>query len=411
MGGAQSDTSIIRELFARELEEILLNIFLNLDPVSLKNCRLTCSQWNEFIQRRVWSSKTSRSYLRHRLSGRWKSEEPSSRLIRLKCDSSVSYMVCDESLVILALDIGNVLAFDAHLGELKYEVTDCSRSHGTQVDIGPSKVVAVSGNGLVTIFDKNDGRIEYRENSHDGQERDQDEFGIGIKMLEKRAIVGGEDGIVRILERDSISGQWRLSHSLTGRPGITHIDGNEEWACIGTRGVVQVWDLNTLSLLHTKHEMAVEVWMLSLSFPFVLVVGGQHWRGLKVFHLTTGELVREMESEKSYHNVHCTSQTVTLCEVNSEAKKEVLLYDLSQLTNKNIPEKNLWFKRMEFQVRWYSRVEAVSNTSKLFVCANNRLALFDFWNDGAIPVSTEVEEEEVVSNSSEDDVSSSEDDE
>ena len=62
---------------------------------------------------------------------------------------------------------------------------------------------------------------------------DQDEFGIGIKMLEKRAIVGGEDGIVRILERDSISGQWRLSHSLTGRPGITHIDGNEDWACIG----------------------------------------------------------------------------------------------------------------------------------------------------------------------------------
>ena len=57
---------------------------------------------------------------------------------------------------------------------------------------------------------------------------------------------------------------------------------------------MQVWDLNTLSLLHTKHEMAVEVWMLSLSFPFVLVVGGQHWRGLKVFHLTTGELVREM---------------------------------------------------------------------------------------------------------------------
>ena len=66
---------------------------------------------------------------------------------------------------------------------------------------------------------------------------------------------------------------------------------------------------------------------------------------------------------------------------------------------------------MEFQVRWYSRVEAVSNTSKLFVCANNRLTLFDFWNDGAIPVSTEVEEEEVRSNSSEDDVSSSEDDE
>ena len=85
---------------------------------------------------------------------------------------------------------------------------------------------------------------------------------------------------------------------------------------------------------------------------------------------------------------------------------EVLLYDLSQLTNNNIPEKNLWFKRMEFQVRNSSQVVAVSSTSKLFVSANKRLTLFDFWNDGAIPASTEVEEEEMRSNSSEDDVSS-----
>ena len=47
---------------------------------------------------------------------------------------------------------------------------------------------------------------------------------------------------------------------------------------------------------------------------------------------------------------------------------------------------------MEFNIYSFSRVEAVSNTSKLFVCANNRLTLFDFWNDGAIPASTEVEE-------------------
>lgn len=397
----------------------MLNIFLNLDPVSLKNCRLTCSQWNEFIERRVWSSNTSRSYLRHRLSGRWKFEEPSSRRIHMerlvRHVSTVSYMVCDESLVILAMDTGYVVAFDAHLGELKYEVTDCNRSQwdmATQVDIGPSKAVAVSGSGLVTIFDKNDGRIEYRGNSDDGHERGWHVF--GIKMLEKRAIIGGQDGIVRILERQWINdGQWRLAHSLSGRPGITHIDGNEDWACIGTRDVVQVWNLNTLSLLPTKHEMTVKVWMLSFSFPFVLVVGGQDWSGVKVFNLTTGELVRDMKSEKSYHNVHCTSQIVTLCQINNEQNSvvEVLLYDLGQLTNNNIPEKNLWFKRMEFRVSRFSQVEAVSNTSKLFVSAKNRLTVFDFWNDGAIPASTEGDEEEVLvsPHSSEDDVSFSED--
>ena len=65
---------------------------------------------------------------------------------------------------------------------------------------------------------------------------------------------------------------------------------------------------------------------------------------------------------------------------------------------------------MEFQVSRFSQVEAVSNTSKLFVSAKNRLKVFDFWNDGAIPASTEGDEEEVQSrHSSEDDVSFSED--
>jgi len=243
----------------------------------------------------------------------------------------------------------------------------------------------------VTIFDKADGRVEYREDSGERQR-----MVFGIKMLEKRALVGGDDGIVRILERDSES-QWRLAHSLTGRRGITHIDGDENWACTGTRDLVQVWDLTSLHLLQTKHQMPVKVWMLAFSFPFVMVVGGEDWAGLKVFHVTTGELVRDIKSKK-YHNVQCSAQIVTLCQMNVQINKdvEVLMYDIRQLTNKNIIEKNLWFKRMEFQVgrSIFSQVEAVSNTTKLFVCAKNRLSVFDFWKDGAIPICTEVDEEE-----------------
>ena len=47
---------VVPELFSNELEEILLKIFLFLDPKSLKNSKLTCSQWKKFIDRRIWGS-------------------------------------------------------------------------------------------------------------------------------------------------------------------------------------------------------------------------------------------------------------------------------------------------------------------------------------------------------------------
>ena len=98
----------------------------------------------------------------------------------------------------------------------------------------------------MTIFDKADGRVEYREDSGERQR-----MVFGIKMLEKRALVGGDDGIVRILERDS--GQWRLAHSLTGRRGITHIDGDENWACTGNFGQTHIILLSRLRIRLTGH--------------------------------------------------------------------------------------------------------------------------------------------------------------
>merc|ERR1712241_1276768 len=74
MAGIQS--YIISELFNRELEEILLTIFLSLDPSSLKNSRLTCSQWNEFILRWIWGSNAARKYLGRKLHQNWRLEEP-----------------------------------------------------------------------------------------------------------------------------------------------------------------------------------------------------------------------------------------------------------------------------------------------------------------------------------------------
>jgi len=395
MAEAGNQSVIITELFARELEEILLKIFLYLDPRSLKNSRLTCSQWNEFLLRRIWNSSRSRSHLRQRLFRNWKSEEPSRPVYRKV--ERVHYIVCSEELIILSLeDRGDVLAFSAHSADLLYSVTSCKKNIfdvGIQLDIGPNHVLAVSGAGLVTIFDKHDGSIEYREAPHCSTR-----MVFGIKMLEARALTGAEDGVIHVFQRNSVN-QWRMVGLLSGHEGVTHIDGDENWVCSGTRQSIQIWDLQKLALVETSQKMSVKVWMLSYSFPFVYVVGGEDWRGFKVFNITTGSKLRDIQENKPYHNVQSNGEILTLCEMNdgeAGGLVAVVLYDVKQLADIDILDKDLWQRRMEFQVgrSIFSQVEAVSNKTKMFVSCKRRFSVYDFWKDGSARVIEEDSEEE-----------------
>ena len=51
---------------------------------------------------------------------------------------------------------------------------------------------------------------------------------------------------------------------------------------------------------------------------------------------------------KPYHNVQCNDQILTLCEMNDSdagGNVAVVLYDVKQLTDKKILDKDLWQRR------------------------------------------------------------------
>ena len=56
-----------------------------------------------------------------------------------------------------------------------------------------------------------------------------------------------------------------------------------------------MWDLQKMTLVETSQEMLVKVWMLSYFFPFVYVVGGDDWKGFKMFNVITGEKLRDIQ--------------------------------------------------------------------------------------------------------------------
>ena len=144
----------------------------------------------------------------------------------------------------------------------------------------------------------------------------------------------------------------------------------------GTRQNIQIWDLQKLALAETNQEMSVKVWMLSYCFPLVYVVGGEEWKGFKIFNITTGNKLRDIkvrllfitdglyghywllyyytnitilcQVNKAYHNVQCNGQILTLCEMNDPdagGLVAVVLYDVKQLTDTKILDKDLWQRR------------------------------------------------------------------
>jgi len=57
------------------LPHVMVNIFLNLEPCDLHNCRQVCKDWNTVIRLEVWQRKCTRNILEERLLNRWQQSQ------------------------------------------------------------------------------------------------------------------------------------------------------------------------------------------------------------------------------------------------------------------------------------------------------------------------------------------------
>eukprot|EP00088_Acartia_fossae_P058207 TRINITY_DN6805_c0_g1_i1.p1 TRINITY_DN6805_c0_g1~~TRINITY_DN6805_c0_g1_i1.p1 ORF type:complete len:403 (+),score=47.42 TRINITY_DN6805_c0_g1_i1:30-1238(+) len=61
----------MQELFAKNVPDIIVKIFLYLTAGELHVCRQVCSVWNEFIINEIWQSRRCRNQLKNRLHRNW----------------------------------------------------------------------------------------------------------------------------------------------------------------------------------------------------------------------------------------------------------------------------------------------------------------------------------------------------
>ena len=92
-------SDILLKLFQCGLEEILQRIFLFLDPRTLKNCKVTCKQWREFIDRRIWKSPSARKVLHQRLVSNWKNPNLVKNIDKILIEHRVDKIDCDSEVM------------------------------------------------------------------------------------------------------------------------------------------------------------------------------------------------------------------------------------------------------------------------------------------------------------------------
>ena len=297
---------VLLRLFNCDLDEALQLVFLSLDPVSLKNCRLVCKGWNSFIRRRVWGSPRARVGLKGRLLRHWKSASARvGMLLKDRCKEVYS-MACDEKRVYCGTADQHIQVFCISTGELIYErycaiedeaVTmavegeeELDPRPGVQLDLGEHLLAAITLGGVVSIWEKHTGAQLYLDRPHG-------KVGVfGVRVWGEVVITGAADASLVLLHNRN-DGTWTVGQKVsTGTSYITHLDSDGETLSVGTHTGLQLWKVKEeknsegevetrLSHLGGRLEERgpkLVVWMLVISQPYILIVGGEEWGGVQV---------------------------------------------------------------------------------------------------------------------------------
>ena len=380
--------SILQNLFDIGLEEIIQKIFLFLDSKSLKNAKQTCATWREFIDRRIWNSKSAREKLYSELVFKWKNEDSVKLWEKDLSDYGmyITFVVCDMQVIVCALRSGNLLTFDVNTCELLYSLDLASslQSGGIQMDISDTQIIIVCvDSGFIKILDKCTGEELLSENHPPSSGPSQI---LGIKMLENIGVAGAQNGVISFFRKrnQEKSKIWDIDRVNSGIGEITHIEGDEQRLVIGSRNGVYLWDMNQMKIIPSETSINVKVWMLSFHYPFVFVVGGDNWKGIQVYDILNGKLLRHIHQSVPFHNVHSNGRFLLMSErMNHRTPVTVAMNDVKELSGPSIKDEDLWSKKCTFNSASYSfsSVIAVSNMTKLIVTNRNTLRVSDFWKD------------------------------
>ena len=391
--GPTIDEFVLQKLFEREqaYTTILQKIFLYLDPKSLKNCKLTCSQWKVFIDKEIWGSFSARNVLDSKLMSNWKDED-FVEVSRINLSDKAGKFTCDKDVMVFCGDDG--LDVDVDGWSIVYSSTTQERLYSftypwiNYVSIGDDFISLDFSNQLI-IIKKFTGQIEYQ-----GQHASMKSW---WRMIGNVVVTANDSGKIRILSKDPETMKWTKQEQKSDIKLYSYLGlcGEEDYLVIADKEEIHLWDWKNGR--HTDKRVKCErAHQVEFITPFVFAhcgTPGQHI--MKIFNIFTGDLVRQniIDSPFKMHVGHKFLSIVT-----TFSQQSVSVFDLRELTNEELENDQLW--RRVFWARHsnseYSYADGASIKSKMVVISvgGRTVEIYDFWPDREYEVTEDTDSEE-----------------
>merc|ERR1719187_2116706 len=112
---------------------LVRNIFLNLDPRSLKRARQVCKEWDRLVMKEVWGSEEGRREMERRLDMRWREAQPTRIEVLVRPGYNVDSATCDDiHIAVIAVRREGWRTLESRL--VLYSATDLSLIYDHEVD-------------------------------------------------------------------------------------------------------------------------------------------------------------------------------------------------------------------------------------------------------------------------------------
>ena len=263
------------------------------------------------------------------------------------------------------------MAFNADTTEKIYSIPVDKESFSIQdIDVFGDHLIAGAGGG-VKIFEKMTDRELY---SNKTLERESP-----VKTLKNVGMSWDGNGMICFMRRGANDDEWTEEKIPSGVPEITFIEeGEGSRLVIATEyGGILVWDIEERKVVPSEKPVLLGAARgLSVNFPHVCVIGGlgPKPKGLVVLNIATGKQIRHVETDFGIYNIHSNGRFVLV----TSARREVIIYDMEELSDESIKDADLWSRRMSFTADTFN---AVSNKTKFAVSYGKKLAVYDVWKD------------------------------
>jgi len=389
----------MHELFARDMDLPLQTIFLDLDPPALKNSRLVCRQWSDFIKRRVLGTWKKRQLAYH-----WRHADPTVKSVELQLNINnpegdpllnelavrcpVQSLSCDDSVVVCGMadntakvySIGTLaLLKDLDCRPLTHFEPQLGCIGRVRSDVGQDVVATASDKGDVSVWKKLDWSCVYKKSPHGNVAVTE------VKVLPDLIITAGDDGLLALLSWDGekVSLMRKIGdgpHQPFPLPG-NFLDSDGEWVLFGTRmGSLQVWSITDAEECRSISIDTPIIRSVALSYPYGVIVG--YGNRVNVWDLETGEQVRKIDLGTSWE-IHHNKNILVGTDITRgvfPTRHRVQIFNLHQVISPEL-ERPLW-RRTKYLENGFKQMRSCVNSSCLVAVQGNRLHVWDFGNSG-----------------------------